>query len=302
MTIYKRISACILCFVLLLAMAAPVYAAESCTLIIRYEHEGTPVAGAAFQIYRVGDGGENGVVLTGDFAGYPVDASDDLAQLAMTLYGFATLDSLSPTAYVTTDAYGVAVVEGLEKGVYLVAGTTHSVDGTSYVCQSQLIYLPWRASDAEEWNYEVTMRPKGTALSQELHTLKVLKVWEGQGGEAYRPQSIQVTLLQNGKHYDTVTLNTENNWRHTWEELPGGSFWQVVEQVPERFTTVSRKEGVTWVITNTCDEPPPPPPPDEPELPQTGMLWWPVPVLMVAGMLLTVAGIRLRRGDGYEEE
>ena len=39
--------------------------------------------------------------------------------------------------------------------------------------------------------------------------------------------------------------------------------------------------------------------PEDPRLPQTGMLWWPVPVLAAAGLLLIVMGcIRRRTGDG----
>ena len=40
-----------------------------------------------------------------------------------------------------------------------------------------------------------------------------------------------------------------------------------------------------------------PPEPEEPDLPQTGLLWWPVELLAGAGLLLTVGGcILLRRG------
>ena len=45
----------------------------------------------------------------------------------------------------------------------------------------------------------------------------------------------------------------------------------------------------------TTPPPPPPPPavPDGPDLPQTGQLNWPVPVLAVLGMLLVTAGVVL---------
>ena len=44
-------------------------------------------------------------------------------------------------------------------------------------------------------------------------------------------------------------------------------------------------------------EPEPTPPPTEPDpsLPQTGQLWWPVPVLICAGLLLFVVGMVLNR-------
>ena len=46
-----------------------------------------------------------------------------------------------------------------------------------------------------------------------------------------------------------------------------------------------------------------PPEPEEPDLPQTGLLWWPVELLAGTGLLLTVGGcILLRRGRGDRHE
>ena len=45
-------------------------------------------------------------------------------------------------------------------------------------------------------------------------------------------------------------------------------------------------------------KPEPTVPPDE--LPQTGQLWWPVPLLTVAGLLLIIIGLIRKRGAGYE--
>jgi len=54
-----------------------------------------------------------------------------------------------------------------------------------------------------------------------------------------------------------------------------------------------------------------PPNPDNPDgwvkdgrptkvLPQTGQLWWPVPVLLLAGLVLVVVGLARRKEDKYE--
>ena len=37
------------------------------------------------------------------------------------------------------------------------------------------------------------------------------------------------------------------------------------------------------------------------KLPQTGQPWWPVPVLLAAGLVLVIIGLVRRRGDDYEE-
>jgi hypothetical protein len=53
----------------------------------------------------------------------------------------------------------------------------------------------------------------------------------------------------------------------------------------------------------TTPPPPPPPPtgPDGPDLPQTGQLNWPVPVLAVLGMLLVAAGFALCNAEKRKE-
>lgn len=155
---------------------------------------------------------------------------------------------------------------------------------------------------------------------------KVLKVWKD-GGSEDRPESIQVQLLKDGKVADTVTLSAKNNWRHTWKDLSSKSNWQVVEkETPEGYTVTVTREGITFVMTNTLKEPAEPDNPGEPKepdkdipdepipggpgetppeepveipnqpvpggpaLPQTGQLWWPVPVLACAGLALFLLG------------
>lgn len=82
--------------------------------------------------------------------------------------------------------------------------------------------------------------------------------------------------------YGTATLSEENSWSYL------------------------SREGITFVITNTLkpsEEPAPtpqpssPPTPGEPTLPQTGVLWWPVPLLAILGALLLLLGWGLRRRD-----
>lgn len=57
--------------------------------------------------------------------------------------------------------------------------------------------------------------------------------------------------------------------------------------------TVNPKPGD--IITPT----PAPTPTPDPTLPQTGELWWPVPILLVVGLALIVAGIAVRKGNRH---
>ena len=128
---------------------------------------------------------------------------------------------------------------------------------------------------------------------------KVLKIWDDDGNTQNRPEEITVQLLRDGQIYDTVVLSDGNNWRYTWENLDADSKWTVVEKdVDDRYSVKVTLEGITFVVTNTLpDVPPPPPPENPPHLPQTGQLWWPVPVLMAAGLALVLFGVLRRKGD-----
>ncbi len=152
----------------------------------------------------------------------------------------------------------------------------------------------------------------------------MLKIWRDAGHESERPQEIVVQLLRDGELYGTAILNEANSWRTAWEGLDAASHWTVVESVPEGYTVEIVREGGTFVVVNTSQEPEDPPsptppgdtdipddpaptepdpgeqPPDgsEPSLPQTGQLWWPAPLLLCAGLLFIVVGLLRRRGNG----
>ena len=139
-------------------------------------------------------------------------------------------------------------------------------------------------------------------------TRKVLKVWNDAGQERERPDRITIQLLKNGEIYDTVTLSERNNWRYSWNDLPKYGKnglpidWRVVEVTPDGYTVSITQEAGTFVVTNTPIQPPENPPvtppvnpPKTPTLPQTGALWWPVPVLAAAGLLLIAAGAGKKR-------
>lgn len=131
-----------------------------------------------------------------------------------------------------------------------------------------------------------------------------MKVWNDAGQEHDRPKKITVQLLKNGEVYDTVILNERNSWRYIWNDLPKYDKnglpieWRVVELTPEGYTVSITQESGTFVVTNTPKQPsvmPPTDQPKEPTLPQTGELWWPVPVLAAAGLLLIAAGAGKKR-------
>ena len=276
----------------------------------------TPLCGEKFDIYLVADAAADGtLMLTDNFARYgvsPADMDDGAWRaLASTLEGYILRDHLSPADSGQTDEQGLVSFPNqpasLTPGLYLVLGHVHAQDGNRYTAAPFLIMLPGSDGEGGQWNYAVTAEAKhGRDPDEETEdvTRKVLKVWDDGGNEQLRPREITVQLLRDGVVYDTVVLSDENGWRYTWTDLDGSSQWTVVEQVPEGYTVRITQEGITFVITNTHTQPDLPPVPDhpsEPGLPQTGQLWWPVPVFTALGMLLIAVSLIRRRGRDHEK-
>ena len=289
-----------------------------CTLTISYHYDGKSLSGAVFHIYRVADVDENGVPgLLDNFTDYGVEVSggnaSDLQTAAQTLLGYVQRDGVTPDRTLTVGEDGLAVAENLPVGMYLVEGGRLSVEGGTYSAVPMLVTLPVAEMEEGQWNYLLKISPK-PYFEPERETLerKVLKVWDDAGRESDRPQSIEVTLLCDGVAYEKVTLTAENNWRYSWSELDAAHQWTIVESAVEGYTATHSIEGITTVITNTPvpeetepatepstepdTEPTQPPKPEEPELPQTGMLWWPIPVLAVLGLVLMIIGVVMKRG------
>ena len=120
----------------------------------------------------------------------------------------------------------------------------------------------------------------------------VMKVWNDTGYEDERPESIQVYLLRNGEKHDARILDESNQWQTVWENLPardqnGNEInWTVQEEEIPGYYVGYTEMGEHILITNSIVKP---------TLPQTGLMWWPVPVLAALGLLMLVLG-RLAKG------
>lgn len=318
----KKFLALLLMLIILFCASAKVFAVsekidperESSLEIIFREGEKN-LSGAEFSVYLIANTTENGeFVVTEEFSDFNVNiiGKNDEAwrELASALEGFVYQNGFVPAAKGKTDSEGILVLGGLKPGLYLVIGNPVSVDGYTYFAETAIFQIPAIDTKNSTWNYDVSIKPKYSSVPDlepdSFITRKLLKIWNDKGYESNRPKEITVYLFCDGKIYDTVILNEDNNWRYTWEKLEEGHQWLVSENNPEGYTVRITKEGITFVIENSIEKPKPPekpePPkdPDEPKLPQTGQLWWPVPVLFGMGLLFVAAGIFRRRG-GYEK-
>jgi hypothetical protein len=285
----------------------PIDPEQECELTIEYRYQDMPIGGAEFHLYCVGSISRDGSLnLKAPFDEYPVDFSNITQEkyriLAETLDGFVKLNQLIPDETVTINEYGFGVISGLKPGLYLMTRSQYIGEDGMYSSAAALVALPNRMDGSDDWYYNVQVMPKATFQPHEgmgVTSRKVLKIWDDKGNENSRPESLKVMLLCNGAVYDEMYLSAENGWSYVWMDLWGGNEWTVVEVVPEGYTVEISSDGLVTRITNTNHTPPPPTEPEE-NTPQTGMLWWPMPLLIIAGVVLIALGIRLRRGDNYE--
>lgn len=319
----KRISA-LLALLLAAVLAAPALAAgsvdlaEDVSLSVTCRDGSTPLAGMELRLYLVAAMDENG-----DLAVVSAFQGIDL-QSAQTLAVYTQLAQLTPADTGTTDNQGQLTFptggKTLIPGLYLLTGSCHPQGGKTYAPTPYLVKLPTWDQTSGSWAYQVALSEKfdidevpDTPVVPATVTRKVLKVWDDAGCESLRPESVTVYLLRNGQVYDTVTLSAANEWRYTWTGLDAAYQWTVAEQRPQDYEVSITQAGVTFVVTNsrTPDTPDTPDNPDSPDrpsapdapdtpvqptLPQTGQLWWPVPLLLCGGLVLLAAGLLRRRG------
>ncbi len=315
----KRIAALLAALLLVVSVCAAANAQGAIetecevSLTVRDSYDGSGLEGVTFSLY---------LVCTVDAAGEytPVEAFAPFAE-RLALRGendgawsetaaaleqevlFGTLTGLAPTDTAVTDSGGAAAFPSggsrLTQGMYLVTGSRVERDGFVFSTAPFLVCLPGRSAEGNEWVYAVDAcaKPDRTPV---LCDLRVMKVWDDDCHASQRPASITVRLLCDGAPYgEPVTLPKDGQWEYTWKNLEMNHHWSVAEDAVEGYAEPEiRREGNTFILTNTCSKPDEP---DTPPLPDTGLLWWPVPVLTALGLLCLVVGLLRRRGGRHEE-
>ena len=269
-----------------------------------------PVNDVEFRLYKIAELSADGLTatMTGDFADstkYPVSfgeiSSEEFYRVGNTLLGYIHVEQPAPlmTASVTE---GKAYFEGdetvsLKPGVYLLDCDTAIEENNCYTPDVMVFCAPSKLERSSPMIYDVEITGKYSVTPvTEKDQLEITKVWVDDNTDI-RPKSVTVDLLKDGVAVDTVTLSDDNKWTYCWNDLEGGHNWTVVERnVSEDYTvTIKSANRYQTVIENKYNVPPTPTPP--PDVPQTGMLWWPVPMLILAGLILFVVGILKQRRE-----
>ena len=301
-----------------------------CDLNLKYKDDNAqPIADLSVSVYRVAALDEDGKIehLPG-FADYEsvIDAADRI-RAAAELENLMIRDGVKPDHSVRTDSSGEIALSGLETGVYLITSETLTQGDTLLSTQPLLLDLPMIDERSGVYAYEVTASPKPSRQTI-LKELNVVVLWKDAGSEGNRPSKVTVDLYCDGKLFDTQSVTAANGWKYTWNEITdsklrlnesapaGGGWsdataepknsmingehnWYVVEHGADGYTVTYAVRPVnnTFVVINTKTIATPDQP--TPQLPQTGQLWWPIPLLAGAGILMFLIGLR-KKGNRHE--
>jgi LPXTG-motif cell wall-anchored protein len=248
--------------------------AQTTSLTVVNQAGNVRIPDAPFQLYLVATVTKAGnVKFEPEFAEFGValisaaDDNDNLSDTAVTLESYVVAqaaegEAIEPVESVETDENGVAQFPDLPDGLYLLVGQPVTMDETVYTPLAMLITLT--DTTDQESNLTVYTKVSTRTVEPSPIDLTVIKIWQDDDNAAsQRPSEVTVTLYGDDEAYDTVTLSSQNNWRHTWNDLSDSVDWHLVEtDVPDHYTVTAVQEGDVFVVTNTyVPEPTPTPAP-----------------------------------------
>lgn len=263
-------------------------------------------SGVSFELYYAADKTETGYQASEKFQSCAVDystAAADLRTLAATLDACVTRDGITPDAVSATDSLGKAVFSDLQPGLYLLRSPGKTTASVVSIAGGQSMTIDPKAEPTPEPEPEPTPEP---TPEPELISISVVKVWEDEGKESERPEEITIQLYQDNELFDSVVLNEDNNWKYVWESMEKDHSYSAVEEtVPEQYSMSVSQDGNSFVVKNTIKQETPAASPEgestDSKLPKTGQLWWPVDILVIAGVLaLIIGGVKWKRSKHEE--
>lgn len=240
-------------------------------------HDKQYVVGAELSIYYVAtvhlnENGKLSYAYTDEFEKIGIDLSDP--SLPEKLDAFVSENDIY-SFKITTDERGTATCNNLELGLYFIK-QTGVVDGFA-PCTSFMVTLP--GVNEGDYLYEVNASPKTEVVR--LTSITIKKEWNTDASSK-AADSVTVQLLKNENVVKTAILNSQNNWQVTYDDMPESDAYSIKEiDVPKGFTATYKQNGYVFTVINSST------------LIQTGQLIWPIPVLLVVGMVLIAIGIIL---------
>ena len=279
----NRILSFLCIVIMLLAMTVTTATASSQGNIFLQCPSGTDVT-----IYQIADydGEEYGLSEILSDSGLSVEAviNDPSAATAVALHEY--LQDVSAEGMTETSNGGTLAFYGLDMGVWLVTADDS-------IFKPFIAFIPNEVDGVTR--YTVYAAPKIEDDNTDKDSIYVMKKWDDNNdSQGYRPDSIKVDLILDGTVISTAELDQSNAWSFTFEDLEKSNAYSIEEHDVDYYTAkYSGDQENGFIITNIYDED---------KLPQTGQRWWPIIVILIAGIACISLGIIEIRGRKNDQE
>ena len=286
------------CVMVFPAAAAQNGQTQGYSITVRAAFNRIAIRNAEFRLYRVGEGADRNYAYLPPYDSLGLPAYSDTVSAAKRtviiagLQAYIEKNNPKPDATARTDRSGNATFSGLQAGVYLVLSDEQRTFGNViYTPLPILIHLPYTQNGAAADHVEADIKyaisvpttepPAGTTTPPGSTTPPPGSTTEPPTGETTEPPTGETTEPPTGETTEPPTGETTEPPTGETTEPPTGE----TTEPPTGETTEPPTASTTEPTTK----------PDKPQIPPTGQLWWPVPVLLAAGLLLTAFGLGLRR-------
>lgn len=266
----KRIIICITFIMILVAFIVNSYAANN-KLTINYELNGTK-----FKVYDMHV-----------FDIYGVDyKSKDITTLLVSLI---TRNNIKETYSGVIKNNKLEI--NLDDGYYLITGDSYVDDKVKYTVMPSIIKV----------TKDLDITPKYEKDKVEPFELSVFKSWVD---DKNTHDEIKVTLYENGKEKETVSLNSKNGFKYTFKNLNRKNEYTIFEEnIPKGYSLNIVKNDDVLTLVNTATTPTPTPSVTPPgssgksggasaaqreKLPQTGQPQYPILYCLILGIICIV--------------
>lgn len=274
----------------------PLETNRKCSLKVHFAKDDYRFSNLETRIYRVAEAHSDGTFdLIAPFSGSSVSIHGIKSQrewndAAVTLLSYIVDRKIQPDHTALSNAQGTATFTDLQTGLYLVLGNTAENDIGIYTFEDFFVYLP-TPLESEGFSYDMEARPKpGEFVPKTEYTVN--KLWKDSGYTSKRPKSVTVDIYKDAVLYETVILDSSNNWSYSWKTPEDSSKWTVAEKdVPDSYTVTISSSGSVFSITNSIKTTPGSPP----KTGDTFPLWNYVIAMSISGFLLLILGIWHKR-------
>ena len=257
----------------------------SITVTLLEETEKEPIEGAEITLYKIAIAKEENHQLRlkpiDELTICNLELNDLSSQNLINDIEACIIDKEIPKYKEVTNSYGRVKFDNLELGLYLVKQTNKQKGYSTF--DSFLTIIPQEIENI--WTYDIESIPKTEIIK--TMDLTVKKVWNNNFNKI--SEHVKINLLRGEEVIDTVKLSEENDWTHTWIDIPKSDEYNVIEiDIPKDYQATYRFENNIFTVTNTN------------KLVQTGNNTLLISLLSFIGIIFITIGIILEKRNIYE--